>query len=192
MKQVPAILVIIRTVCGPVLLVCTVVGSPGGILAGLVTVAFVSDVFDGIIARRLGVATEALRRADSVVDTCFYLCAIASLTMRSPQTVVAHWIGISCLVGLELARVGVERVKYGRIASYHMWSAKAWGITLWLGFSEVFLVGQAGPFFQAAIVVGILADSEGLLASALLSKWTHDIPSLWHAVQIERRNQDAA
>lgn len=185
-KRVPAALVVVRAISGPTLLVVAAVGASRWLLAGLVTVAFVSDVFDGIIARRLGVATELLRRADTIVDTAFYGCAVLALHLRAPSVVRAHVVGLGLIVSLELVRLLVERQRYGRLASYHMWSAKAWGVTLWLGFCEAFLTGQAGPFMLAAVVVGVLADGEGLAASLVLSTWQHDIRTIWQAVQLER------
>ena len=57
---------------------------------------------------------------------------------------------------------------------------------MWLGFSEAFLTGRPGPFIQAAVVMGIVADAEGLLASLILSTWHHDIRTLWDAMRIEK------
>jgi CDP-diacylglycerol--glycerol-3-phosphate 3-phosphatidyltransferase len=151
-----------------------------------VTAAFVSDVFDGIVARRVGVATERLRRADTIVDTAFYVCAAAALLLHAPSVLGAHAVGVASLVALELSRWVVERIRYGRLASYHMWSAKAWGVALWLGFSEAFVTGQPGPFIQAAVATGLLADVEGLAASLVLSTWQHDVPTVWHALRLER------
>jgi CDP-diacylglycerol--glycerol-3-phosphate 3-phosphatidyltransferase len=185
-KRVPLALVVLRAACGPALVAGAVTRCRPWILVGLVTAAFISDVFDGIIARRVGVATERLRRADTIVDTAFYICATLALLVRAPAVIEAHNVGVAILVGLELARWLVERIRYGRLASYHMWSAKAWGIALWLGFSEAFLTGQPGPFIQAAVAMGILADVEGLVASVVLSTWQHDVPTVWHAVQLER------
>ena len=187
--RVPAALVALRAVCGPVLLCAAIAGANPRFLVALVSVAFLSDVFDGIVARRLGVATEGLRRADTLVDTAFYLCAAVALWRRAPSVIEAHVAGVATLVGLELARWALERWRYGRLASYHMWSAKAWGITLWLGFSEAFLTGLPGPLMQAAVAMGILADAEGLVATLVLSTWQHDIRTAWHALQIERASR---
>lgn len=192
MKRLPAALVAIRALCGPVLLAAVLAAWPGAVAAGLVTLAFVSDVADGILARRIGVATEALRRADSIVDVVFYACAFAALVARYPEAVRAHAVGIGAVVALEVARAVLERAKFGRLAAYHMMSAKAWGIALWLGFCEVFLTGGGGILFETAIVLGIVADTEGLAASIVLSTWRHDVPSLWHAVRIERDRRGAA
>jgi CDP-diacylglycerol--glycerol-3-phosphate 3-phosphatidyltransferase len=185
-KRIPAALVALRAACGPVLLACAALGAGRWLLAALLTVALLSDVFDGIVARRLGVATPLLRRADSLVDTAFYLCATAALATRAPVVLQSHLIGIAILGSLEVSRWVLERFRYGRIASYHMWSAKLWGIALWLGFCEAFLSGRPGPFMQAAVATGILTDLEGLAASLVLSDWHHDVRSIWHAVRMER------
>src|SRR5215470_13238734 len=177
MNRIPAGLIVFRACCAPALVLLERAGASGRLLAGVVFLAFLSDVFDGIVARRLGVATEGLRRADSVVDAFFYLAALVALILRAPQVVLAGLPGIVVLVLLEATRLLVERRKFGRMAAYHMWSAKVWGIALWLGFSEAFVTGRAGPFFWSAIVIGVLADLEGLAASCILSSWQHDVPS---------------
>ena len=186
MKRIPAALVLLRALCGPALVGVVVAGGSGRVAAVLVTVAFLSDVFDGIIARRIGVATERLRRADTLADTAFYACAAVALYARAPGVLRANAAGLAVLLALEVGRLALERRKYGRLASYHMWSAKAWGIALWLGFSEAFLTQRAGPLFTAAVVVGVVADLEGLAASLVLSTWRHDIRTVWEAVQVER------
>ena len=50
-----------------------IVRGAGKIAALVLILGFVSDVYDGIVARRFGVATTGLRRLDSAVDTVFYL-----------------------------------------------------------------------------------------------------------------------
>ena|SRR5579862_3322614 len=181
---VPRALVMARVLAAPALLGAAFLGAAPSVLVGLVSLAFVSDVFDGIIARRLGVATEALRRADTLADTLFYLAAVGALFVRAPAVVYDEQSGILILVALELVRMGVERRKFGRMAAYHLWSAKAWGIALFLGVSEAFLKGRPGPFFLAAILVGIVSDLEGLAVTFTLSRAHHDVPSLIHARRI--------
>lgn len=186
MKLVPIALVSLRAVCAFAILGAERLGADPLLLAALVTIAFVSDVFDGIIARRLGVATPGLRRADTVVDSLFYAAATVALLLRTPAVVLENRYGIALLLILEVSRLAIERAKFGRMAAYHMWSAKFWGIALWLGFSEAFLTGLPGPLFRCAVAMGILADLEGLAASLLLSRWAHDVPTVWHAIRIER------
>jgi phosphatidylglycerophosphate synthase len=182
----PWLLVVGRALAGPVILLAAGAGVPGPVLVAILVAAILSDILDGVIARRRGVATESLRRADSIADTIFYLSALGALVVRAPPLLQEHALGIGAVLVLELARLAVELRKFGRQAAYHMWSAKLWGVTLFLGFSEALLRGAAGPLFQLAIVVGIVTDLEGLAASIILRRWRHDVPSIWHAVLLAR------
>jgi hypothetical protein len=45
-----------------------------------------------------------------------------------------------------------------------------------------FGVGQ--PFVGITIILGLIAQIEGLLISVALPVWTHDVPTLIHALRI--------
>ena len=47
--------------------------------------AFVSDIFDGVVARRMGIATPGLRHADTLVDTAFYVAAAVAMYVAVPR-----------------------------------------------------------------------------------------------------------
>jgi CDP-diacylglycerol---glycerol-3-phosphate 3-phosphatidyltransferase len=187
LSRVPWALIILRLACAPVILVAAWYGWPGSTLFAIAVVALLTDVFDGIIARRLGIDVECLRQTDSSVDTIFYFAAGAALLLRFPDVWRHYWGGIAGLVIVELGRMAFEWRKFGRVAAYHMLSAKAWGVAMLLGFGEVTLTGRAGPLFTAAIVIGVIQNIEGLSASMLLREWHHDVPSVWHAMRLERR-----
>jgi CDP-diacylglycerol--glycerol-3-phosphate 3-phosphatidyltransferase len=180
-------LIALRLLCAGTIIVAAQAGASGPTLSAILVVAFLSDVFDGVIARRLGIATENLRRADTAADTVFYLAAAAAVFLRTPEILAVNLPFLMGLVFLELSRAVLERRKFGRLASYHLWSAKAWGVSLLFGFAEAFLRGSPGPLFRLSLGVGILSDLEGLSASMVLSRWHHDVPSVFHAVALERR-----
>jgi CDP-diacylglycerol--glycerol-3-phosphate 3-phosphatidyltransferase len=186
MTRLPALLVALRAVLGPVILAAGLRHWPWHWPVAILIVAFLSDVFDGVLARRLGVATAGLRLADSIVDIGFYLCVAASCLLGYPEVWRQHRTGILLVAALEAGRWIFDLIKFGRIASYHMWSAKLWGILLFLGFVEVFARGGPDGFFTAAIVVGVVNELEGFLASLILPRWRHDVPSVWHALAMRR------
>ena len=151
------------------------------ITAACLVTAFVSDVLDGIIARRLKVATPALRRFDSLADSLFYLAAVFCAWHLYPEVIRAHQLALGALFGLEIARLLFDIAKFGREASYHMWSSKLWGISLFLAFLSLLACGQSGLAISFAIYLGIAADIEGLAISIVLRRWRTDVPSLVHA-----------
>jgi hypothetical protein len=185
-RRTPEALLFVRLLCAPGIIWAERTGRSGIFLASIVGIAFVSDVFDGIVARRIGSATPQLRRADTIIDTAFYLSAAIALFRRAPSVIEGEGPGLALLAALEIARFLLERIKFGRLASYHLWSAKAWGIALFLGFSQAFVRRAPAPLFRIAVLAGILSDLEGLLASLILSDWHCDVPSVFHAARLEK------
>jgi CDP-diacylglycerol--glycerol-3-phosphate 3-phosphatidyltransferase len=148
------------------------------------TVAFLSDVFDGILARRLNVATPSLRRLDSMADTIFYLCAVFAAWRLHPSAITERLASLLVLGGLEVIRYVFDFAKFGREASYHMWSSKLWGVALFAGFFTLLGLGMSGVPVSMAIYVGILADLEGLAISIVLREWKTDVPTIFHAFRL--------
>ena len=188
-RRAPYALIALRVACAPALVTLAAFDAPGGFLFAVLLLAFLSDVFDGVLARRLGMVSAKLRWADSVADTVFYVAAGATLFLVDPSILVQHALGLGGLLLLEVVRLTVEHVKFGRLAAYHMWSAKAWGATLLLGFAEVYLAREAGALFSLAIGAGIVANLEGLAASLILPTWYYDVPSAFHALAVRRLAQ---
>jgi len=162
--------------------------SAAGFAACLVA-TLLSDIFDGVIARRLGVATPTLRRLDSAADSVFYLAALFALWHLHPDTISGHLVALVVLAALELARYALDLRKFGREASYHMWSSKVWGLALFAGFFCALVLGQSGRAVSLAIYVGIVADLEGLAISLVLREWKSDVPTLLHALRLRRALQ---
>ncbi len=177
----PYLLTYIRAVLGPLLLGVAYFSPNRAVFAVCLVAAFVSDIFDGIIARRLGIATSALRRLDSLADSIFYLCALVVVWLVHPQVLWDNRAMLIALLLLETARYVFDLWKFGREASYHMWSSKLWGIALFAAFYAVLVVGGGRILAKVAIGLGIVADIEGLLISYTLQTWRHDVPTIMHA-----------
>ena len=70
-----------------------------------------------------------------------------------------------------------------------MWSAKAWGLFLFVGFTEILVFEVAGIGFLGALTLGILTNLEGLWASSILREWHHDVPTIYHAFALNRQRR---
>ena len=180
MIRAPQLLILFRAICAPAIFVLACFGWPGTILAGVLVAGFLSDVFDGVIARQMGAATPALRYADTVVDTVFYATAAAALAIAVPGAFEGAWPPLVALVTIHVSRMTFELTKYGRIASYHMWSSKALGILIVVALADGFITG-ANPFVAWALWWGIVNELEGFATSAILPAWVPDVPSVLHA-----------
>lgn len=191
LRALPAALVVLRALLGPLALLMVWGSVPGYLVAFLLCVGLLSDILDGVIARRLGVATTALRRADSVVDTLFFVCLVAAAWLRYPRVLDPWWPAIVAIAVLEVLRNLYDFWKFRREAAYHMWSAKLWGLSMALALMLLFLTGDHYGLLYAVMALGLIAECEGLAASYLLPVWQHDVPTVVHARRLARKFQHA-
>jgi len=181
--RIPLLLTALRALLAPVIVILALF-NPDPLAFGVcLSLGFLSDVFDGIIARRLGVASPGLRRLDSGADTLFYVAATFAAWHLYPQFIKEHSGALVLLIVLELGRYAVDLAKFGREASYHMWSSKAWGVVLFVAFVALLAFGYTGRWVAMALYVGISADIEGLAISYVLVEWKSDVPSIVHAIK---------
>ena len=183
-KGLPLTLTVVRALLGPVVIYLAFLWPSRLAFGTCLIVAFLSDVFDGILARRLNVATANLRRLDSIADTIFYLCAIFAAWRLHPSAITERLAPLLVLCGLELIRYVFDFAKFGREASYHMWSSKLWGVALFIGFFTLLALDITGLPVSVAIYIGIAADLEGLAISIVLPEWKTDVPTILHAFRL--------
>ncbi|HSN18242.1 MAG TPA: CDP-alcohol phosphatidyltransferase family protein [Gammaproteobacteria bacterium] len=187
-RSLPWALVWLRLSLAPVILVLAWLWPIPAAFGACIVLAFFSDVFDGVLARRWGGATPLLRRLDSLVDTAFCLAALGAAWLCQPRLLWNVRFLLAALLALEVLRYVVDLAKFGREASYHMWSAKLWAVLLYLAFFMVLVVGQGGAWVTTALFLGIVSDLEGLAVSWLLPEWRHDVPTLLHAWRLRQEN----
>lgn len=184
LRSVPMGLTVLRLLLAPVLVWLVYAGAPGVVFAGVVLVAFVSDYFDGVIARRLGVASAELRHFDSRADLVFYATAAWAVWRLHPDVVRSVAVPGLIVIGLDVVRHVFDFAKFGRDVAYHAWSSKVWGLSLALALVLLMAFGVSRPFVGIAVVLGLIAQIEGLLISVALPVWTHDVPTLIRALRI--------
>lgn len=184
-KSIPLALTILRLLLAPVLVWLVYADAPGIVFAAVVLVAFMSDYFDGVIARRLGVGTPELRHFDSRADLVFYATAAWTVWRLHPDLARSIAIPALVVVGLDVIRHVFDFAKFGRDASYHAWSSKVWGLSLAVALVLLLGFGIAQPFVAITILLGLVAQVEGLLISVVLPVWTSDVSTLVRASRLE-------
>jgi CDP-diacylglycerol--glycerol-3-phosphate 3-phosphatidyltransferase len=116
-------------------------------------VALLTDVVDGRVARRLGVAGPAGARLDSAADAVLYLGAVVG--------------AILAVVLLRGSSALVARVRFGRWASIHTWANRIAGGVVVAGVLGLVWAGAA-PAVPVLLVAGLagLAAVEELAITA--------------------------
>ena len=185
-------LTLFRLALAPAVVVLAHTETPGIVLALALVVGFVSDILDGVVARRVGAVTPLLRRLDSVVDTLFYLGVAYATWHRHPAALRALAVPILIVIGAEALNYAVAYARFRREASYHARSAKLWGLLLFLALFLLLATGSAA-LLPVALAAGMVAQVETLAITLVLPQWRHDVPSVWNARRIRaRRTQRTA
>jgi phosphatidylglycerophosphate synthase len=180
-RRIPLALIGVRAGLAPLVVLLALYNPTYFAFGCALILAFLSDVFDGVIARRLNVATPKLHRLDSLADSAFYLAIVFAAWHLRAHALQEHFTALLVLAGLGIARYAFDLTKFKCEASYHVWSSKIWGITLFIGFFALLALDISGVTIALAIYIGIVADIEGLAISVVLPKWQTDVPTLVHA-----------
>ena len=183
-------MVAFRVLLGPAIAFAALrLPAPQPWLGAMIAAGFLSDVYDGILARRWGTETAALRVADSAADTVFYLGVLSAVIARHWPVLRDRLTLLIGLLALEAARYLFDWIKFRRIASYHSYASKAWGALMAAATIALLCFDHAFWMVTLALVAGILCDLEGLAMSALLPQWTYNVKTLRRALALRRRMQ---
>lgn len=150
------------------------------IILGLFCFGFIGDIFDGIIARALQIDTTVMRRLDSLFDTAFWLITTYLLGLISEETTLLFY-GIGAVILVVAIEYAVSMIRFSKPPSSHNLLSKFFGLSLFVFYVLLFLGISANGFGLFVITFGLVARLDALLIYFVLRKWTHDIPSVYHA-----------
>jgi CDP-diacylglycerol--glycerol-3-phosphate 3-phosphatidyltransferase len=187
---IPWLLMAGRGVAAPCVLALALVFGAWEVASATVLLAFLSDWWDGVLARRWGTATEALRRADSRADVMFYMAVMICLLVWRSE-ILAPFAGP--LIGLVLCEVACQAANYWRFGcgtATHAWACKIWAILLcfttigvispWMAYDS------AAALLQLCLIWGYIAYFEVFLIIGLLPQPAIDVPTSLHAWRLRQ------
>ena len=183
---VPWAMAAARALLGPVVIVGDRCKWSPMALAGLVVTALLSDVFDGVLARRWRVDTAGVRLFDSMCDLAFYVCVGVALWLYQPQILHGNLALLYALLAIEAANFAANFAKFGRPASYHSYLAKAWGLMLAGAIAIGLAAGDAGWLMRVALLMGIASNAETIAMSLMLPVWRRDVKTIAEAWRIRK------
>ncbi len=188
MRKIPILLIYSRLVVAVVLVVLAIVfpATPAAVYISLITYGLLSDVFDGIIARRLNVSTQMMRRMDSAVDQVFWLGVLACTYILHPGFYKEYFTEIIILLGFEALTYVVSYIRFRKEVATHAILSKVWVLTIFALLIEVVATGTSTIMFYICFWTGVITRLEILLILFILREWTNDVPSVYHAVQIRK------
>ncbi len=188
MNKLPIILIYSRIVIGIVILIFGI----GKIedfkvwISVLMIFGLITDIFDGIIARKLDISTQKLRILDSNVDQFFWLIVMGTIFYLNLDFILENILWISIIFILELAAYIISYKKFGRTIATHSILAKFWTISLVAFLVDLVLNSTSYTLFIICVTLGIISRIEIILIILSLKKWTTDVPSILSVSKINK------
>lgn len=188
MKTLPYLLIAIRFLMAPIILLLGYFKGDESrtLLLILMYFGLLTDIFDGIIARKTGVSSEKLRRLDSQTDLIFWLSLGFASYCINPELIKKEWAGILLIVVMESLCYIVSWWKFGKETCTHAFLSKMWGVSLLIALTYLIGFQQAGWAFNLAVGLGFISHLDVILIVLLLPKWQYDVPSSYHAWKIRK------
>ncbi len=180
-RSLPWLLVASRLVLAAVLVGLACAGVEGAVFVACLTAGYLSDVFDGVLARRLRTVTPALRRCDSLADVVFYVAVLACVCVLHPDVAAAYGWFFAGFLAAEVACQAVSLARFRTTTATHAWLCKTWSVLLYASAALLFGLGEAGIVLWLAIGLGYLAYIDVLLILMLAPRSPVDVPSAIHA-----------
>lgn len=191
MKNIPYLLILSRFITAFIILYLGyfVGDSARKYIVIFMYFGLLTDIFDGIIARKTGISSEKLRRLDSQTDLIFWLSLGFVSYMLNPELISKEWKGILLIFIMEALCYIISIWKFGKETCTHALLAKMWGLSLLLAFTYLIGFQEAGWAFNLAIILGLISHLDVILIILFLPKWQYDVPSCYHALKIRNGKQ---
>jgi len=188
LRAIPYVLIALRVAAGlSILALALLVGPPARwACAVLLAIGVLSDIFDGVIARRLGSVTDRLRTFDSRADVAFWLCATAAVLVLHPGLVTTLWPFVAVLAAMELTAHAISFVRFRKEASPHHLLSKLFGLALWALLTQLLVAGTGGWVLSVAFAMGVASQLESWAIMLILPAWRCDVRSVGQALAWRR------
>jgi phosphatidylglycerophosphate synthase len=188
LKKIPIILIYTRLLLGFVIIFCSIKHIPNYSIIAIVllSLGLLTDIFDGIIARKLNVSTETLRRLDSTIDQVFFISVAIATYIQCPDFFKTNATKLIILFGFEALTYVVCFVKFKKEIATHSIGAKIWTLLLFATLVQIILQSDSVILFCICFWVGIVTRAEIIAIVLTLKKWTNDVPSIYHANKLRK------
>lgn len=188
MRKLPIILIYSRFLIGLIILLLSIkhIENFKFVAVTLLSIGLLTDIFDGIIARRLNISTQMLRRLDSTIDQFFFISFAVAAYLQCPDFFKANAVKLIFLFGMEGLTYLICFIKFRKEVATHSIGAKIWTLLLFATLVQIILQCQSVFLFNSSFWVGMLTRFEIIAIILTLKKWTNDVPTIYHAVKLRQ------
>ncbi len=188
--KAPNLVSMTRILIAPVLFVFALLGMETWFLGALIF-SGLTDVLDGILARKLDMITPLGSHLDSWGDFVIYSMMAICAWILWPEITQRELLYYSIIVFSFLLPAQMGLVKFGKFTGYHTWGVKIAVLSAFIAYILLYAEIAAWPFALASLLCA-LAGLEEILITLVLPEERTDVRSLVAALRIRRELRDKA
>jgi phosphatidylglycerophosphate synthase len=187
-NRIPKALIISRLIIGLVIIVLSAfhIGHYKTIAITLLTIGLLTDIFDGIIARRLNISSQQLRRLDSTIDQVFFISVAIATYIQCPNFFTDNSLELAILISIEALTYLTSFFKFRKEIATHSLGAKVWTLLLFATLIQIMVQCESTTLFTICFWVGLVTRFEIIAIILILKRWTNDVPTFYHAMRLRR------
>ena len=175
----------LRLLIAPLLVYFALTGNPHSFILLFILTMIIGLVIE-IFARRSNQFTKTRATFFSVGNTATFFAIPICAWWLWPELVRQEVPFLVSLLTALTVPIVLGFFKYHRFISYHTWMTKI--TTLLVGVGVLLLILD-GPvwLFEFATPFLVFAKIEEIAITTILPEWRFDLPTLWHAISVERK-----
>ncbi|MGV7107128.1 CDP-alcohol phosphatidyltransferase family protein [Flavobacterium sp. U410] len=188
MKKLPITLIYSRLVIGFTIIILSIkhIENYKFIAISLLSIGLLTDIFDGIIARKYDVSSQRLRRLDSTVDQFFFISFVVATYIQCPDFFKSNLPKLIALCGIEVLTYLVSFIKFKKEIATHSIGAKLWTLVLFSTLVQIILQCKSILLFNFCFWLGLITRIEIIAIILILKEWTNDIPTFYHSIKLRQ------
>ena len=175
---IPNMLSFYRLLAFPVVLYFIFTGNER-LFVILLIISLMTDFLDGFIARMLNMQTDFGARLDSLADDATYLLAFVGLIVFKLNEFLPYRISASLFLLSYVTSIVVSLIKFRKMPSLHLYSAKVGAVLQGSFFIVLFIFGFIPLYYYFVVISGIASFVEQAIILLLKKEMKSDFKGLY-------------
>jgi CDP-diacylglycerol--glycerol-3-phosphate 3-phosphatidyltransferase len=168
-----------RTVAFPFLLVL-IFTNRFDVFKWLLIVSFMTDAFDGFLARKFKANSVLGAKLDSIGDDLTILAAITGLAVAKTEFLKTEWLIFAIPLSLFFIQLAVALIKYRKMSSFHTYLAKTAAVLQGFFLCSLFLFEQPAYWlFYTTALITTLELMEEIMIVFVLREWKTNVRGMY-------------
>jgi phosphatidylglycerophosphate synthase len=154
----------------------------------LLAISFFTDLIDGWLARRFKATSILGARLDSIADDLTIVAGMVAVVVLKPAFLKQQMVFFIILFALFVIQIMLALLRYGKVSSFHTYSAKLAALMQGSFFILLFFLPQPLEIvFYIAFGVTLIDLVEEIILVMILPQWEANVKGLYW---VKKRNYD--